>query len=135
MKNTVTISIKFFYKGDEHSPSVTIELDEIILTTNDLSHFYPILAKENNYDMYSYEYEMMQAEPLHFSNPQGLIADFISDNALDITAFVAAWKKDLRMTQLSVIAKETMDINNLNEHPELADALLQAFELGQNATK
>lgn len=135
MKNIVTISIQFYYKGEQHSPSVTIEMDELILATNNLSHFYPLLAKENNYDMYSYEFEMMQAEPLHFSNAEGLIADFISDNALDTDAFIAAWKKDLAIIQLSDIAEKTMNINNLKEHPELTDALLQAFELGQNNTK
>ncbi len=135
MKNIVTISIHFHYKGVKHSPSMTVELDEFTLTTSDLSPFYPLLAKENNYDLYSYEYEMMQAEELHFSNAQGLISDFINNNKLEVTAFLEAWKKTSSLAQLEKIAKDDMGISNSEEQPDLIKALLKAYELGQKNPK
>lgn len=135
MKNTVTISIHFYFKGKKHSPALTVELDELMLTMNDLSHFYPLLAKENNYDLYSYEYEMMQAEELHFSNAQGLIADFITNNKLDTEAFLDSWHKNNRHTKLVEIAEENIGINKLADHPDIINALHIAFELGQKSPK
>lgn len=133
MKNIITISIEFYYKGVKHSPSITIELDEIMFSNSDLSHFYPLLAKENNYDLYSYEYEMMQAEELHFSNAEGLISDFINNNKLETEAFLEAWKKNNALSQLEKIANETMAVSNPIEQAELIKALLKAFELGQKS--
>lgn len=133
MKNIVTISIQFYYKGEEHKPSVTIELDELILSINDLSHFYPLLAKENKYDMYSYEFEMMQAEPLTFSDAKGLVAEHIEDGSLNLETFKAAFNNQNTLTQLQIIAKNILQINELSQHPELEKALFEAYALGKDS--
>ncbi len=131
MKNIVTISIQFYYKGEQHAPSMTVELDKLILAINDLSHFYPLLAKENNYDMYSYEFEMMQAEEIIFSDAEGLVADHIVDGALDLAAFKEAWHDSNLLQQLKAVALQHMDIDDLEKHPELKNALTKAYKLGQ----
>lgn len=135
MKNIVTVSIHFSFKGERYTPSVTIELDEHIKLTGSLPMFYPLIARENNYDMYSYEYEMMQAEELHFSNARGLVSEYITDNRLDTEAFLNAWKKKDTLIQLEEIAKENMGINHLAEHPKLSKTLLKVFDLGQKSQK
>lgn len=133
MKNIVTISIKFYFKGEEHSPSVTLELDDLILSITDLSHFYLLIAKENNYDMYSYEYEMMQAEQLRFSDAQGLVADHIEDGLLNLATFKAAFLDIQVLSKLQNIAKNTLQIDDLNQHPELKKALFEAHTLGKES--
>jgi hypothetical protein len=131
MKNTVTISIEFSFKGKTLSPSITLELDEVMQSTGHLPSFYQLLATENGFDLYSYEYEMMQTEALQFSNAQGLVSDFISGTELDITAFEAAWHDHQVTDKLLKLANKTLGISNFSENPELHQALLEAYALGQ----
>jgi len=132
MKNTVTASIRFSFKGINHSPSITIELDRYIETTGVLPDLYQLIARENDFDLYSYEYEMMQAQDITFSDPQGLVADFIKDGMLDFTEFKSVFEQQKVLTQLQDIAKEQMQIDNLEQQPDLKEALIQAYRLGKN---
>ena len=52
------------------------------------------IAKASNHELYSYEYEMMQAEDIVFSDAEGLVAEFIMDGILDIQSFEQALKDD-----------------------------------------
>ena len=132
MKNTVTASIHFSFKGENHSPSITVELDRYIETTGTLPNLYQLIARENDFDLYSYEYEMMQAQDIVFSNPQGLVTDFINNGVLDFTAFKSVFKQQKVLHQLQDIAKEQMQIENLEQQPDLKEALIQAYSLGRN---
>ena len=132
MKNTVTASIHFSFKGENHSPSITVELDRYIETTGTLPDLYQLIARENDFDLYSYEYEMMQAQDIVFSNPQGLVTDFINNGVLDFTAFKSVFKQQKVLHQLQDIAKEQMQIENLEQQPDLKEALIQAYSLGRN---
>ncbi|MCW8899611.1 MAG: hypothetical protein OQK75_03920 [Gammaproteobacteria bacterium] len=135
MKNIITASIHFSFKGKRHTPSITIELDKYISTTGALPNLCQLIAKENNFDMYSYEYEMMQAEPIKFSNAQGLITHFINDDSLDIEAFYTAWNENNILNTLQDIAKEHMQIDDLKAQPELSQALLQAYLAGKKSSE
>lgn len=132
MKNIITISIEFDFKGEKHTPSLTVELDDLILTINDLSHFYPLLAKENKYDLYSYEYEMMQAEPIIIKSAQGLVEQHIVEGQLNLDSFKIAFEKNKILLELQEIAKDTLKVENLQDHPDLESALFEAFQLGTN---
>ena len=135
MKNIVTAAIHFSFKGERHSPAITIELDKHLLSAGKLPNLYPLIAKENNFDMYSYEYEMMQAEPIMYSDAQGLIENYITDGLLDLNAFEAAWHEHHALEKLLKIAKQHMDINDLSQHPELKAALLEAYNTGRKDIK
>ena len=86
MKNIVTASIKFSFKGVNHNASLTLDLNDYMRTSGIFPNLYPLIAKENNFDMYSYEYEMMQSEEIIFTGPSGLVENFITDGKLDIDA-------------------------------------------------
>jgi len=131
MKSIVTVSIHFSFKGEKHSPSLTMELDDFILSKDDLTHFYPALAKANNFDLYSYEYEMMQAEPLVFTEAEGLVADHIENGSLDFETFKAALHNQNALHQLQGIAEAKLQIDDLQKHPALMEALLEAYRAGQ----
>ncbi|RDH85688.1 MAG: hypothetical protein DIZ80_01815 [endosymbiont of Galathealinum brachiosum] len=131
MSNLVKASVVFCYKGKTHSASITIELDEYLQVSDTLPELYPIIAKANNYDLYSYEFEMMQAQSIVFSEATGLVAEFITDGLLDIEAFVQAWK-DLRcMDALVKIADDVLSVDDLEKNLDLKRALLEAYRLGQ----
>lgn len=135
MKNIVTATIHFSFKGINHSPSITIELDKHLQSTRKIPDLHPLIAKENNFDLYSYEYEMMQAEDITFSNAEGLIKNFILDGILDTEAFETNWKENNILEMLATITERHMGINDLTQHPELKNALLNAYNIGKLDSK
>ena len=74
---------------------------------------------------------MMQAEALTFSDAKGLVADFIVDGALNIPAFIAAWKEQQLLIQLQAIAQHHLGIEDLQQQPKLVAALKEAYHHGQ----
>lgn len=131
MKNIITATIEFSFKGKRHSPSLTIELDPHLKTSGKVPNLYPLIARENGFDLYSYEYEMMQAEPIFISDAKGLVAEFISNNQLDNTAFEDAWNNQHILEKLSDIIIKHMRINPVDTRPEFKQALLAAYKLGK----
>jgi hypothetical protein len=131
MKNIITAAIKFSFKGKNLSPSITIELDSYLANGCNFPNICQLIAKHNNFDLYSYEYEMMQAQEIIYSNAQGLISEFISDGVLNMSAFETAWNENNALEKLLIIAKQHMDITDLNQHTGLKKALLEAFALGK----
>lgn len=133
MKNIITASVHFSFKGKRHSPSITIELEKYINSTGELPNLCQLIAKKNSFDMYSYEYEMMQSEEIVFTEPSGLVENFITDGKLDIDAFIAAYLEEKVLEKLVLITERHMLINDLSEHPELKQALLEAHQLGKQS--
>ena len=133
MENIVTASIHFSFKGKRHSPSITLELDKHLQASGELPNFYPLIAKENNFDLYSYEYEMMQAEEIRFSEAQGLVKNFIHNGVLDSASFIAAFHNEKIINELKMISEKNMDIRDLSAHPKLKQALIEAYQLGEKS--
>lgn len=133
MKNSITISVEFFFKGKKFSPSLEINLDEHVKHQKTTDSFQPLLATSNGLDHYSYEYEMLQAEPLIYSNPQGLAKAFLNDGYFDFEGFEQAWHEELIAESVAKIAKEHLDVDDLSSQPELKAALADAFKLGQQS--
>lgn len=131
MKNTITASIHFSFKGKEHSPSLTVELEPYLEGVGSFPNLCSLIAKANNHDIYSYEYEMMQATDIKYSDAQGLVAEFINEGQLDVEAFEAAWNENKALTKLLAIAESHMNITDFSQHVELKKALLEAYMLGQ----
>ena len=133
MKNIVTASIHFSFKDERHSPSITIELDRYMRATGQLPDLCQMIAKENNFDMYSYEYEMMQAEKIQFSNAEGLVEEFITNGELDIDAFTLSWQENKTLNELLSVAEEHLNIKDFSQHDELKQALMAAYLLGKKS--
>ena len=131
MKNTITASIHFSFKGKEHSPSLTVELEPYLEGAGSFPNLCSLIAKANNHDLYSYEYEMMQATDIKYSDAQGLVAEFINDGQLDVAAFEVAWTENKALMKLLTVAEKHMQITNFSEHVELKKALLEAYMLGK----
>jgi len=133
MKNSITISVEFYFKGEKLSPSMVIDLDEHIKEKKTAESFAPLLANSNNMDLYSYEYEMLLAEEFVFSNAQGLAKDFLENGRFDFEGFEQClYNKNISET-ISNIAKSYLDIDDLSTQPKLESALLEAFKMGQQS--
>ena len=133
MNNKITASIRFCFKGENHEPSIELDMDEFMLRAANLSEIYMLLARENNFDLYSYEYEMMQAEAIIYKNATGLIAEHVNDGLLDIITFEAAWKEQICLEKLADIAKNRLGIKDLEQEPKIKQALLDAYNLNESS--
>ncbi len=130
MKNSITASIVFCFKGETHKLSVDLDIDGIMNEGAALPELCSLIAKVNNIDLYSYEYEMMQAESVIYENARGLISNYVIDESLDFSAFEIDWKEQSFLQQLGVIAKQHLSIDNLDEQVDIKQALIEAYRLG-----
>lgn len=131
MNNHVTASVEFFFKGKKIAASVDIDLDQAMESAGELPALYPLLARAAELDLYSYEYEIMQAEEIVFSNASGIAADHVHDGVLDRESFTAAWREQQLLGQLQQIAQRHLSVDNLQQQPALKAALLEAWRLGK----
>ena len=130
MTNRITISVDFYFKGKKLNPSVELDIDQYMQSTGKLPALYPLLARSINIDPYSYEYEMMEAETIVFSNASGLIAQYVVDGALDFDAFKIAWEEAKTLEKLQQVAQQHLSVDDITQQPDLKNALLQAYKLG-----
>jgi hypothetical protein len=131
MRNTIDAHVEFSFKGESHSLSATIELDEFMEPGAALPSLHAILARKHGIDTYSYLYEVMQEEEIRFDNAQGLAAEFLTDGDFDLDAFVARRQELKTLGLLQAIATRELGIDDLAQHHELKNALFQAYELGR----
>ncbi len=132
MKNTIQVSVKFSFKGENFSPSTIIDLDALSLEAKELSDLHNVLAKQNGIDTYSYAFEVMEQSELCYSNATGLACDCLEDGYFDLQRYIQL-RDDMNVhIQLGKIAKDTLDIEDISSEPAIKEALLQAFNLGKN---
>ncbi len=135
-KNTVTASIEFHYRGELYSAAITVDLDPLmenkaIENTNVLSSLHHLLATKMGIDKYSYQFEMMQAEEICFSEGQGIAAQHLQDGHFDINGFENAWRENKMLDQLQKIADRLLGVDDLEQQPALKNALLEAYQAGR----
>jgi hypothetical protein len=135
MKNSITISVNFYYKGKELTPTMVVDLDALIKSGSGFESLYPQLARSNNIDHYSYEYEVMLTEKLIFSNATGLASEYLEDGNFDYPSFVKALNDESITLLISKIAKKHLKIEDLSNDPKLKTALMDAFNAGQKNTE
>jgi hypothetical protein len=133
MKNCIDACAEFSYQGKNYSPSATIELDHLLERDGALPSIHALLAEANGIDTYSYLYEVMEQADIGFSNAQGLAADFVKEGCFDQEGFVSQWHADKVLCLLQPIAARELGIDDLERHPELKNALIQAFNLGKRS--
>ena len=133
MSNYITASVEFYFKGEKHGASIELDMDQHMHASGKLPDLYPILAKAMDLGPYSYEYEMMLAETIMFSDAKGLITDFVSEGILDLAAFNNAWAESIIIEKLQDIAKQYLSIDDINQQPDLKSALLAAYQQGKKA--
>ncbi len=134
MKNIVTATIEFYFKGEKLSPSITIDLNEHLQISGSFPNLHALISSYNKIDHYSYEYEMMQSEIIKYSGAYGLVANYIVNGELDIENFVSAWQQKKIVNKLATIAEKYMAIKDLEQHPDLNNALMEAYNLGKTDT-
>lgn len=133
MKNSIDATVNFSFKGETYTPSTTIDLDALMREHGSLPRLHHILAMTNKIDTYSYQYEVMEQSPIRFVNAQGPVAGFVEDEALDIEGFQKQWQQNQIIGVLQSIASRELNIDDLENHPELKNALIEAYHCGKSA--
>ena len=130
MKNTVTVTIPFSFKGKEHQPSIVVDLDNYLKHNQDFSGIFHLVATKNNIGNYSYEYEVLESSEIKISNPTGAAIDYLKGNTFDFEAYSQYLKNSEVTSKLETIAKETLNIDNLDAHNDIKEALRHAYNAG-----
>ncbi len=133
MSNHITASVEFYYKGEKFFAAIELDLDQYMEKAGCLPDLYPLLAQSINLGIYSYEYEMMQAEVISFSNAKGLAIEHLSEDAFDFESFKLAWVENQVFEKLQEIAQRTLSIDDLSKQLEVQNALMEAYRLGKRS--
>ena len=130
MQNSVVASVIFYFKGERHAPSLTIDLDELMAKAGGIERLHHAIAIANRIDAYSYEYEMMQAEELHYDQPQGLARGYCHDGQFDFAGYRAHWQERQVLEKVRPIAEQCVGVTDLDAKPKLKAALIAAYIAG-----
>lgn len=104
-------------------------------STSCMPALYPLIASENNIDLYSYEYEIMQAETVIISHADGLVANYVENGILDIEAFELAWKEQQIHTTIRHIVEQHKLAHVLQQYPEIETTLIEIYKSGAKHNK
>ncbi|MDH4233740.1 MAG: hypothetical protein OEV15_01205 [Gallionella sp.] len=133
MKNTIAANIEFSFKGEDYSLTSNIDIDRLMQREHPFPSIHAILAHDNHIDTYSYLYEVMLEAEIRFSDARGIAEDFLVDGNFDQEGFMKAWQESKVVEQLQPIAMRELGIADLDQHRELKNALVQAYNLGKGA--
>lgn len=133
MSNKITASVEFYFKGKAFNPTAELDLDQIMQNFGAIPDLHQHLANLNNIDSYSYEYEMMLAEEIQFSQAQGLATQFLVESVFDLTAFQQHWYEQNILKQLAPILKQQLNIDDIEQNPELKTVLLATYHLAKKS--
>ena len=131
MTNKITVTIEFHFKGKQFSPSASLDLDELMQLHGTFPEIHSMLAKLNNIDSYSYEYEVMLAEDVQFSDAEGLATEFFTNDSFDQAAFEQKWHENNALSELAPIIKQHLNIEDIEQQQALKAVILAAWKLGK----
>ncbi|MCW8826200.1 MAG: hypothetical protein OQK78_07225 [Gammaproteobacteria bacterium] len=135
MSNSIVATIPFDFKGEHHTPSALIDLDRFIANNHELPNIYSEVASLNQIGLYSYEYEVLMSSEIHFSNAEGLAKAFIDGIHFDFDGFKQHLHEQKSLVALNLIAKEHLQIDDLEQEPALKRALLEACRYGESLSQ
>lgn len=132
MANKITASITFYFKGESFTPSLALDLDELMQRYNGLPPLHETLAAENNIDSYSYQYEMLLGEDIQFSEAEGDVVAFLNNGQFNQAAYEDFWFQKNILNNLQKLIHTELDLDDIKQYPKLLPAMLAAFQYGQN---
>lgn len=135
MKNSIVVTIPFDYKGKHLTPSVTIDLDDFVENDKGIANIYSLIAAQNSIGLYTYEYEVLMSSKMNFSDPHGSAAQFLNGTDFDLEKFKGNYQQQKLIQALQSIAQEHLQIDNLQQNPDLMQALLAAYKFGEKLAK
>ena len=134
MTNQITATIEFNFKGDTLTPSVILELDTLMQQHGAIPLLHQMLAKRNDIDSYSYEYEMMLSEDIQFSHAEGWVSDFLQNGIFDQEGFEQHWHENEILNALAPMIKQELEIEDIHQHPKFKSIVIAAYQAGKKSS-
>lgn len=131
--NQITAHIEFNFKGKTLTPSVELDLDSLMKQHGSIPALYQMLAKLNNIDSYSYEYEIMLEEEIQFTDAKGSVINFVQGTSFDQVGFEQQWFEDQLFNTLSPLIKQQLDIDEIDQHPKFKSIIMAAYQAGKES--
>jgi len=128
--NAIDVRAEFSFKGEEYNLMATLDLDWMIERQLDPETLHQWLAEAHGIDTYSYLFEVMEVDPVAFENPRGRAVQFHDADSFDFEGYAKSHRLGNIVSTLQTIASREMGIADLTQHPQLQQALLQAYQLG-----
>jgi len=125
--NSLEIQVSFSYKGEVFDCRSTLDLDLLSERTTELPDLHREVAQRNNIDTYSYLYEVMESQPLQFSQATGVAQECLQGSQFDWVKFRQLKEEQRLFTALTKIAQQHLEIDDLNQHPKIKAALTAAY--------
>jgi hypothetical protein len=129
LRNSIDARLEFSFKGEIHGVSATLDLDSMMIRSGAIQDIHGLLAMESKTDIYSYQYEVMEMQEVIFDNAGGLAVECLSDGDFDVHKFEQLWTEANLTTVLAPIALTCLNIDDLDQHPDLRAALIAAYNL------
>jgi len=130
-KNGVTASLTFDFRGQTFNPNISVDLDKMMSTQQDLNNLHDLLAASIGMDCYRHEYDILIMSEIIFTNPTGLACAFVSSGRLNFDDFKPAWEQQQIIISIQPIAHQHLDILDLTQHPKIQAALIESYKAGQ----
>jgi len=114
--NSVTASLQFDFRGQTFTPSIQVDLDQFMLRRHEIHTLYDMLGASIGLDSYRHEYDVMIMQNICFSEPAGLVSEFVKDGRLDFDGFSNAWQNARLLDAIRPVAKKHLGIDDLDQH-------------------
>lgn len=131
MKNSLQATLEFDFRGERFTPSISVDLDRLIIRGGHLDNLYDMLAASIGLDSYSYEYDVLVMQEITYSAPTGLACEFVCDGKFDFDNFALQWAQQQIIESIRPIAEKHLKISDLSQHQELQAALIECYQAGQ----
>ena len=135
MNNNIIATIPFDFKGEHYTPSAKIDLDDFVENDKELSNIFSSIAAQNQIGLYSYEYEVLLSSEIIFSQPEGSAKQFYTDAKFDLDRFRDEYHENKMLHAIEEIAREYLQVDELEQNPALKRALLKAYRYGRETLK
>lgn len=132
MKNTITASVSFDFKGESHEPSVEIDLDDWARRSGrEQLDLYAMVAQANNINPYGYELEVMEVSEMIFKQPVGKARGFydVESQQFDFDGYRIAWLLDQMFDRFNQVSESILK-QPLEKGGDVHQAMLAAYEMG-----
>jgi hypothetical protein len=132
MKNTVIVQVNYSFKGEDFTPSITLELDAYTKISDNFAGLHTKIAQQNKIDTYSYAFDAMEAYPLTFHSPEGNVIDYVNDGECDLAGYKAYLKQSEMMEEISQIATDILGITDINQQNniKIKEAMISSYNAG-----
>ena len=131
--DSIDASLRFDFKGESFYLTSHLPLPQYASAS--MTDIYTLLAQEHDVDIYSHAFDAMMSYPITFRNAKGSAQHYLSsDGDFNFTAYRLNCEHQRILQTITPIARDLMQIDNLDVHPKLKQTLIAVYKAAQPRT-